>query len=137
MHVKVWLIKKPSRVLGLARRMGFLFDAGRTDLSPRRFWNPGTYFRHPSRVKAVVMVLIPAPGRDKVALGRRAAGLLEARKGLVLDWAGAARRSGVWLILKTLATDAKTGKNKELRLDRADLAALRGLAPGRGRRRVR
>jgi len=129
--VKVWLIKEKSRVIGLARRMGMLFDSRRKDLAPGRFWHPGTYFTHPARTKAVVLVLFPAPGRDMVTLGRRAAGLLEARKGLVLDWAGATRRSGIWLIVKTLAIDAKTGKNREVRLDRSDLAAIRALAPGR------
>ncbi|TEB04746.1 hypothetical protein Psch_03508 [Pelotomaculum schinkii] len=133
MNVKVWLIRKPSHVVGLVKRMGVLFDAARTDLPPGRFWQPGTYFTHSARIKAVVMVLLPAPGRDMVALGRRVAGLLEARKGLVLDWAGATRRSGIWLIVKTLATDAKTGKNREVRLDRSDLAVIRALAPGRKR----
>ncbi|WP_449241457.1 hypothetical protein [Desulfoscipio gibsoniae] len=133
MYVKVWLVKKPSHVVGLVRRMGILFDAVRTDLPPGWFWQPGTYFTHPARAKAVVMVLLPEPGRDNVALGRRAARLLEARKGLVLDWAGATRRSGIWLIVKTLAIDANTCKNREVRLDRSDLAAIRVLAPGRKR----
>lgn len=138
MYLKAWLVKKPSQLAGLARRLGVLFDSGRSDLPHGLFWQPGTYFTHPARNKAVVLVLLPAPGPDKVALGRRAARLLEARKGLVLDWAGAARRGGVWLIVKTLASDARTGKNREVRLDRSDLAAIRALAPSRrrpGRRR--
>lgn len=131
MLVKAWYHKNPLRVYALARRMSVLFDTGRTDLNPRRFWCPGTYFKHPARAKAIILVMVPAKGRDSVALGRRAARLLEARKGLVLDWAGADRKSGVWLILKTLAIDAKTGKNRELRLDTDDFAAIRALAPGR------
>lgn len=85
MLVKAWYLKKPSRVFALARRMSVLFDTRRTDLKPRRFWHPGTYFRHPARAKAIILVMVPAKGKDNIALGRRAAMLLEARKGLVLD----------------------------------------------------
>jgi hypothetical protein len=113
------------------RKLGVLFDARRCDLPPGRFWRSGSYFSHPARAKALVLVFLPPPGRDGVFLGRRAAGLLEARRGLVLDWAGKDRRNAVWLIVKTLASDSRTGRNRELRLDRDDLAALRALAPGR------
>ncbi len=70
-------------------------------------------------------------------MGRKAARALERRKGLVLDWAGGVRKSGVWLIVKTLAADAATGRNREFRLDRDDLAALREVVPKKGRKRER
>lgn len=117
-----------------------LFDAGCCDLDPGRFWRSGSYFTHPARAKALVLVFLPQHGLDRVVLGRRAAGLLGARKGLALDWAGKDRGSAVWIIVKTMACDLKTGRNRELRLDPDDLAALRSLAPGRkasGRRRLR
>ena len=120
--------------------MGVLFDAGCRDLDPDRFWKPGSYFTHPARAKALVLVFLPPYELDRVVLGRRAAGLLEARKGLALDWAGKDRHSAVWMIVKTMASHLKTGRNRELRLSPDDLAALRSLAPGRkatGRRRLR
>ena len=139
LYVRAWLVKSPRRVARLVRKLGVLFDARRCDLPPGRFWRSGSYFSHPARAKALVLVFLPPPGRDGVFLGRRAAGLLEARRGLVLDWAGKDRRNAVWIVIKTLALDAKTGRNRELRLDRKDLAALRALAPGRKsfRRRLR
>ena len=120
--------------------MGVLFDAGCRDLDHGRFWKPGSYFTHPARAKALVLVFLPPYELDRVVLGRRAAGLLETRKGLALDWAGKDRRSAVWMIVKTMASDLKTGRNRELRLSPDDLAALRSLAPGRkatGQRRLR
>ena len=124
-------MKSPRRVARLTRRLGTLFDAQRRDLQPVQFWRSGSYFTHPARAKALVLVLLLPPGRNGVLLARQAAGLLEARKGLVLDWAGKDRRNGVWIIFKTLACDPKSGRNRELRLDPDDLAALRSLAPGR------
>lgn len=131
-------MRSPRRVARLAGKLGTMFDARWRDLQPGQFWRPGSYFTHPARAKALVLVFLPPPGRNGVLLARRAADLLEARKGLVLDWAGKERRNGVWLIFKTLACDPETGRNRELRLDPGDLAALRSLAPGRkapGRRR--
>lgn len=131
MYVRAFLLREPRRVLRLARKLAPLFDARRSDLRAREFWQPGTFFTHPGRVKAAVVVLRPARHLDPVALGRAAAGLLAARHGLVLDWAGGVRESGIWLVIKTLAADANgAGRNREFRLGRDDLAKLRELAPG-------
>lgn len=131
MYVRAFLLCDLRRLKSLAGRMAPLFDTRRRDLQARDFWQDETYFTHPARAKAVVIAMRPVRHLDKVALGRAAARLLEARHGLVLDWAGGVRESGVWLITKTLAADAAgAGRNREFRLDREDLAALRGLAPG-------
>lgn len=131
MYVRVFHLKNPQRISRLARNMAPLFDSKRDNLKGRDFWQEGTYFIHPKRAKATVVILRPDRGLDPVTLGRAATRLLEARHGLALDWAGGVRDSGIWLIIKTLATDANgAGRNRELRLDREDLAALRDLAPG-------
>lgn len=131
MHVRVFHLKNPQRILRLAQNMAPLFDSKRDNLRAGDFWIEGTYFTHPKRNKATVVILRPDRDLDPVALGRAAAGCLEARHGLALDWAGGVRDSGIWLIVKTLAADANgAGRNRELRLDREDLAALRDLAPG-------
>lgn len=127
--VRVWVLRKPEKIERLVRKLAPLFDWRREDLTPGRFWREGTYFAHPARAKAAVIVLKPGRPADPVALGRKAAGVLESRKGLVLDWAGGVRGSRVWLVIKTLAADAATGKNREFRLDKGDLAALRKLVP--------
>jgi len=129
--VRAFLLKNPQRISRLANHVAPLFDSKRCNLKGKQFWQPGTYFEHPKRTKAVVLVLRPARDLDPVALARAAARLLEARHGLALDWAGGVRGSGVWLIIKTLAADAKgAGRNREFRLNRGDLAALRDLAEG-------
>lgn len=140
LYVRAWLLKSPRRIARLVRKLGVLFDAGCRDLDPGRFWRPESYFTHPARAKVLVLVFLPPYELDRVVLGRRAADLLEVRKGMALDWAGRDRHSAVWIIVKTMASDLKTGRNRELRLGPDDLAALRSLAPGRkasGRRRLR
>jgi hypothetical protein len=131
MYARVFYLKNPQRVDRLARSIAPLFDSKREDLKGKDFWQEGTYFTHPKRSKAAVVILRPDRGLDPVTLGRAATRLLEARHGLALDWAGGIRDSGIWLVIKTLATDAQgAGRNRELRLDRDDLGALRDLAPG-------
>ena len=135
--VRAWVLRKPEKIERLVRKLAPLFDWRSEDLTPSRFWREGTYFAHPARAKAVVIVLKPGRPVDPVNLGRKAARALEKRRGLVLDWAAGARASGVWLVVKTLAADAATGQNREFRLDREDLAALRELVPKRCRGRKR
>lgn len=135
--VRAWVLRKPEKIERLVRKLAPLFDWRGEALSPGRFWQEGTYFTHPARAKAAVIVLCPGRPADPVALGRKAAGVLEKRHGLVLDWAAGARGSGVWVVVKTLAADAETGKNREFRLDKGDLAALRELVPKRCRGRER
>jgi hypothetical protein len=139
--MRVWsfLVKDARKVERLLALLSPLFDAEREDLTPKEFWTPGTYFRHRARPKALVVNLAPAGKADLVALGRRAAGLLGERTGLILDWAGGVSRDGrrAVLVVKTLAGDAKTGRNRELRATPEVLREIARLAPGEGRKRER
>lgn len=128
LRVRAWVLRRPERVLALAEGLEPLFDRRREGLRASEFWRSGTYFSHPARAKAVVVVLRPRRRCDPVGLGRAAARMLERRSGLVLDWAGAGGRRGtVWLIAKTWAADRETGRGREFRLDVQDIYALAGL----------
>lgn len=128
LRVRAWVLRRPEKARALAARLEPLFDRKREGLRAARFWRPETHFSHPARAKAVVVVLRPRRRCDPAALGRAAARLLEERKGLVLDWAGAeGRRGSVWLIVKTWAADRESGRGREFRLDVEDIYALAGL----------
>jgi len=132
--------KSERHILRVLALLTPLFDARRTDLTPSEFWTPGTYFTHPRRSKALLLNLVPARPLSRpaqVVLGREAAHLLESRTGLILDWAGGVskNRSKVVIVVKTLAGDARTGRNRELWAEPRDLAAVARLVPGRGRER--
>lgn len=125
LRVRAWVLRRPEKARALAARLEPLFDRKREGLRAARFWRPGTYFFHPARPKAVVIVLRPRRPCGPAALGRAAARLLEERKGLVLDWAGGeGRRGSVWLLVKTWAADRESGRAREFRLDVQDIYAL-------------
>lgn len=127
LRVRAWVLRRPERVQALAARLEPLFDRRRGGLRADEFWQPGTYFSHPARAKAVVVVLRPRRRYDPVGLGRVAARLLEDRHRVVLDWAGSARRRAVWLLAKTWAADRETGWGREFRLGLGDIYALADL----------
>lgn len=134
------LMKNRGNILALLQELAPLVDRRREDLAPEEFWRPGTYFTHPLRAKAVVIDLYPAG--DPVKAAREAAETLEARTGLVLDWAaGVGETKGgrpkVTLVVKTLAADARTGKPREFRPRPGDLKAVAVLERGRERERGR
>lgn len=134
------LVKDGRKVKSMLKTITPLFDESREDLKAGEFWVGGTFFTHPARAKAVLVNLVPGrPGlAHPVDLGRRAMGVLESRKGLVMDWCGGVTRDGkrVVLVIKTLASDSGTGRNREVVLGREDLLLLAGMVPGRGRGRV-
>jgi hypothetical protein len=139
--MRVWsfLVKDQKKIEKLLALLSPLFDAEREDLSPSDFWTPGTYYRHRAKPKALVVNLAPEKRTNLVALGRRAARLLEERTGLILDWAAGLSRDGsrAVLVIKTLAGDANTGRNRELRAAPEVLEEISRLAPGKGRERER
>lgn len=124
LRVRAWVLRRPEKARALADRLEPLFDRKREGLRAGQFWQPGTYFSHPARAKAVVVVLRPRRRYDPVGLGRVAARLLEDRHRVVLDWAGSARGRAVWLLVKTWAADRETGWGREFRLDVQDIYAL-------------
>ncbi|AEG58974.1 hypothetical protein [Desulforamulus ruminis] len=131
--------KKIVKVLGLVSP---LFDTRRENLTPREYWQDGTYFTHPARAKAVLVNLEPGRRLDReamVSLGRQGAGLLEARTGLVTDWCGGISKDGrrVVLVFKTLAHDNRTWRRRELWVEPEDLRAMAELVPRRGKDRDR
>ncbi|MEW5935317.1 MAG: hypothetical protein AB1816_17205, partial [Bacillota bacterium] len=91
LRVRAWILRRPEKVRALAEALEPLFDRKREGLRAAEFWREGTYFSHPARPKAVVIVLRPRRRYDPVGLGRVAARLLEDRHRVVLDWAGSAR----------------------------------------------
>lgn len=139
--MRVWsfLVKDKQKIERLLALLAPLFDAEREDLTPKEFWTPGTYYRHRAKPKVLVVNLAPAKKTNLVSLGRRAARLLEERAGLILDWAGGVSRDGsrAVLIIKTLAADAATGRNRELRAAPEALEEIARLVPGEGRKRER
>lgn len=139
--MRVWsfLVKDQQKIERLLTLLSPLFDAEREDLSPEDFWTPGTYYRHRAKPKALVVNLVPARKTGLVLLARKAAKLLEERTGLILDWAGGISRDGsrAALVVKTLAGDARTGRNRELRATPGMLEEIARLVPGKGRKRER
>ncbi len=139
--MRVWsfLVKDQKKIERLLVMLSPLFDAEREDLSPSDFWTPGTYYRHRAKPKALVMNLAPARKTGLVTLARKAAKLLEERTGLILDWAAGVSRDGsrAVLVIKTLAGDAKTGRNRELRATPEILEEIARLVPGKGREKER
>lgn len=130
LRVKAWILRRPDRVMALAGSLEPLFDARREGLRAAEWWQPGTYYSHPARAVAVVIVLRPRRPCNLVGLGRVAARILEVRKGLVLDWAAAAQKGSVWLLVKTWAADQETGRGREFRLELRDIRILAGLVQG-------
>ncbi|NPV72315.1 MAG: hypothetical protein HPY89_00675 [Pelotomaculum sp.] len=117
-----------------------LVDRYCENLPAEKFWVPGTYFTHPLRAKVVVVDLYPEG--DPVEAAREAAGILEARTGLALDWAAGVSRTKqgrpkATLVIKTLAADARTGRPREFRPGPDDLKAVGALERGREKRRRR
>jgi len=122
-----FLTKNIKKIKQLLELLEPLIDVRRTDLSADEFWQPGTYFSHPARQKALITTFYPAG--DPVRAAREAAEILEARTGLVLDWAAGVQytKSGlakVVLVIKTYACCAKTGREREFRPGPDDLAAV-------------
>jgi len=134
------LMKNRSNIRALLDGISPLVDWQATGLSPEEFWQFGTYFTHPKRVKAVVIDLYPTG--DPVQAAREAAEILEVRAGLFLDWAAgvSSTKQGcpkVTLVVKTLAADARTGRPREFRPGPEDLKAVARLERGREKRRGR
>ncbi|MGB9887625.1 MAG: hypothetical protein ACPLRW_11605 [Moorellales bacterium] len=139
MRVRVILLRDPRAVLRALAALRDLTDARGRALAPRDFWRRETYTPHPRFVNCYLVVILPPPGRDPLALARRAAELLEARKGVVLDWCAGTRAKGkaALLFVKPRAADAATGKEVRVRIGREDIAALARLAGAGERRRER
>lgn len=139
------LAKDSKKIMKVLSLVAPLFDTRREDLTPREYWQSGTYFTHPARAKAVLVNMVPGrllDREDMVCLGRQAAALLETRTGLATDWCGGLARDGQRLVLvvKTLAYDARNWRRRELWVTPEDLRALAELIPKRsraGRRRER
>ncbi|BAF60671.1 hypothetical protein PTH_2490 [Pelotomaculum thermopropionicum SI] len=134
------LMKNRANIRALLQEISPLIDWHTDDLSPEEFWQSGTYFTHPLRNKAIVIDLYPAG--DPVQAAREAAGGLEARTGLALDWAAGvsrtkAGRPKVTMVIKTLAACARTGKPREFRPGPDDLKAVAALERGREKARRR
>jgi hypothetical protein len=127
LRVRAWILRRPEKARALAEALEPLFDRKREGLRVVEFWRDGTYFSHPARPKAVVIVLRPRRRYDPVGLGRAAARLLEDRHRVVLDWAGAVRGRAAWLIVKTWAADRESGRGREFRLGLDDIYALAAL----------
>lgn len=127
MRIKVMQVKRTEKALRLVQSLRLLATPQR-DLP---WLKPGDWLdRLPGlswHTKLHVLVLHPRPdelqGWD---LARAAAGILEARNGVVLDWAAGFRASGaVWLLVKPWATEAVTGRRVWFRVTPEGLAALR------------
>ncbi|SFR12531.1 hypothetical protein [Desulfoscipio geothermicus] len=139
LRVKAWVLRSPNQVKRLVQRMARvgLFDSRTSSLAAGDFWQKGTYFTYYKRPKAVVMVLRPGLPVNRVTLARDVIRCLEVRHGMVLDWCGAARPSGIWLIIKTLAADAADGRNRLFRLNVDDIYATVALVPAKNKPRTR
>jgi hypothetical protein len=141
MRIKAMQIKRTEKARRLVQSLRLLATS-RQDLPWLR---PGEWLdRLPGlswHTKLHVLVLHPRPGElQGWELARAAAGTLEARAGVVLDWAVGFRASGaVWLLLKPWASEAATGRRVWFRVAPGDLAALRAAlgsprpVQGRGR----
>jgi hypothetical protein len=139
LRVKAWVLRSPNRVQRLAQKLAKtgLFDSQKLNLKAAEFWQKGTFFSHYMRPKAVIMVLRPGRPCNQVKLAREVIRCLEVRHSQVLDWCGASRPSGIWLIIKTLAADAKDGRNRLFKLDVDDIYAVVELVPARSASRTR
>lgn len=138
MRVRVILLRDPRAVRRALRACRELRDAkGR--VKPKEFWRPGTFAPHPRWVNCYLVVILPPPGRDALALAVRAAGVLERRKAAVLDWCAGRRGRGraALLFVKPRAADRETGKEKHVRITRDDILALAALAGANTRQRRR
>ena len=124
MRVKALAVRDPDKAWDLVRSCPVLLDAAGW-LSPSEFWRPGAFPAARRRVKLYVLAMRPKGGGDEET-ARAAAGLLERRSGLVLDWAAGVRKSGnIWLFIKPLARCARSGKARAWRPGPGDLEALR------------
>lgn len=138
--VKAVAIRDPDKAMRIARSLRRLADRYRSDLLPSEFWAPGTWHPGPRYANLYLLVLRPGTGPlpDPVSFAREAAGLLEKRNGLLLDWAAGFRASGaVWLLVKPWARELGTMKRVRYRPSKDDLAALRSLLRYAERERVR
>ena len=140
--VKAVAVRDPGKAMRIARSLRRLVDRYRDDVKPSEFWTPGTWHPGPRYVNLYLVVLKPdgGPLPDPVAFAREAAGLLEKRNGLLLDWAAGFRASGaVWLLVKPWARELGTMRRVRYRPSKDDLAVLRSLLryAERGRERER
>lgn len=131
-QVVVWPVYRMDRALALARRWGPL-EGPEGRVRPKELL-AGAYA---SRRAKLVVLLFRAKAGDAKALAERAARLLEARKGLELAWAAGVRGGRAALLILTRAREPGTGRGRDFRLEREDLAAVLELVPRKGRERVR
>lgn len=138
MRVRVILLRDPGMVYRVLRACRDLADA-RGPVRAKEFWRRETYAPHPRFVNCCLVVILPPPGRDALALAVRAAGALERRKAAALDWCAGRRGRGraALLFIKPRAADAATGKEKHIRIDRSDILALAEMAGAKTRKRGR
>lgn len=144
MRIRVIQVRDLARARRIARSLRRLAD-GRTDLPVLRPSAWGGYLPGlPYQAKAHLFILYPRDGELRGwDLARAAVDVLEARRGLVLDWACGYRASGaVWLLVRPWAADAATGKRVwfapapgDLEALRRALATLKNAPHGRGRGR--
>lgn len=136
--IRAVAVRSPEKAWRVVRSLRRLCDRYREGLRPSEFWTRGTWHPGPRYVNLYVIVLKPQGGKAGLELARAAAGLLEKRKRVLLDWAAGFRSSGAaWLLIKPRACDRVTFKQTRWRPDRDDLAALRALMGEWGRDRER
>lgn len=129
--VRAVAIRDPEKARRIVNSLRRLCDRWRDDLLPTEFYVPGTWFPGPRFVNLYLIILKSSKGIIGPELARRAAGLLEARQGVLLDWAAGFRSSGaVWLLIKPWAREKKTMRRVRFRASAEDLAALRALLCG-------
>lgn len=143
MRVKALAVSRECTALRLLASFRLLMDA-RSDwphLRPLDFMTPGTYPKARWQVKLYCLAMHPGKAwrARPQDLALDAAGLLERRRGVWLDWAAGCRKSGaVWLFIKPWAWDRETGRRVWFRPGPEDLAALRALCPSeKGFSRIR
>ncbi|KXG74910.1 hypothetical protein AN618_21350 [Fervidicola ferrireducens] len=139
MMVKGVPLRNPKKIYNVARSLRRLVDRYTTDLRPSVFAKDG-FHPGPRFVNAYLLIIDYPYPEDWVQAAREAARILEARHGVLLDWAAGYRKSGrIWLIIKALARDRETLKAKRFRPDVEDFEVLRLKLrkPKQGRERER
>lgn len=117
-------LRNPQKIRNIARSLRTLCDRASDTLKPSVFTAAG-FHPGPRYVNAYLIIFDGFQGSWRIA-AREAAAALEKRHGLLLDWAAGFRKSGrVWLIIKTLAKDAKSLKARRFRPAVEDLQLLR------------
>lgn len=135
-RVTVYPQYSETRVIRLLQRIKPRDETGERTTPRQWLGRRAGYFTHFKRPKVVVVVMRPRQRVDPGALARRAARLLEARSGLVLDWCWGEKGESIYLVVKILARD-RAGKNREFWLERDDIWKLKELVPGKERLKQR